>query len=269
MSFLNAFLLGLVQGFTEFLPVSSSGHLVLASHFLGVKDAGIVFEVFVHFGTLLAIVAVFYQDIGNLLRSFFSLFDRRVSWKSRYHSEADFRLMFYILVATIPAVIIGLLFKDRIEAAFEDAHFVGITLIITGILLGLTYFARKGDKELNLFNTIVMGIAQACAILPGISRSGSTISFGLFAGLRGEQAARFSFLLSIPAVLGATILKINDLAGLPVEGSYLLAMAVGTLAAFVSGYLAIRWMLSILRRGNLYWFAPYCLFLGLLAFLHF
>ncbi len=268
MSLLHALILGLLQGFTEFLPISSSGHLVLAGHFLGVRDAGIVFEVFVHFGTLLAIVAVFHRDILNLVRAFFSLFDRRLSWKTRYDTETDFRLMLYIVLATLPAVIVGLLFENKIEAAFENSRFVALALILTAILLGLTYYKRKGGKDLTLGNTLIMGIAQAMAIMPGISRSGSTISFGLFAGLRGDQAARFSFLLSIPAVLGATLLKVRDLAGMPVEGSYLLALAVGTIAAFLAGYVAIRWMLRILRHGNLYWFAPYCLLLGLLALLH-
>lgn len=264
VTLLNSIILGIVQGLTEFLPVSSSGHLVLFSHFLGVEDAGITFEVLLHFGTFLAVLVAFRRDIGHLLTSFFSLFRGGKSLRERYREESDLRLLVYIVVATLPAVIIGLAFKDTIEGAFDHPRFVAWALIITGVLLGLTRFASAGKKELSFLNTLVMGLAQAIAILPGISRSGSTISFGLFSGVRGEQAARFSFLLSLPAVLGATLLKIGEMSSAPVGQSKLTIMIIGAAVAFFTGWLAIEAMLRILRRGKLFWFAPYCLLLGII-----
>jgi len=264
LTLFHSILLGIVQGLTEFLPVSSSGHLVLAEHFLGVQDAGVTFEVVLHFGTLLAVFVAFRKEIGRLFAVFFSLFRRGPSLSSRYREEADLRLLIYIVLATLPAVVIGLLFKDAIEAAFDDPRFVAWSLLFTGVLLALTLLASKGKKSLNLTNTTIMGLAQALAIMPGISRSGSTISFGLFSGLRGEDAARFSFLLSIPAVLGATLVKMADLAAVPVTSGYSGQLLAGAAVAFLTGWLAIAAMLRILRHGKLYWFAPYCLVLGLI-----
>ena len=264
VTLLNSILLGIVQGLTEFLPVSSSGHLVLFSHFLGVEDAGITFEVLLHFGTILAVLVAFRRDIGQLLTTFFGLFRSGKSLSERYREQSDLRLLVYIIVATLPAVVIGVIFKDDIEGAFDHPRFVAWALIFTGLLLGLTRLSSGGKKELNFVNTLVMGLAQALAILPGVSRSGSTISFGLFSGVRGEQAARFSFLLSIPAVLGATILKVGEMASAPVGSGRLGLMIIGAIVSFFTGWLAIEAMLRILRRGKLFWFAPYCLLVGIL-----
>ncbi len=263
LTLFNSILLGIIQGLTEFLPVSSSGHLVLAEHFLGVTDAGITFEVMLHFGTLLAVFVAFRKEIARLVVAFFSLFRPGKSLASRFREEYDLRLLLYIVVATLPAVLIGLVFKDKIEAAFDHPRFVAWALLFTGVLLALTFLASKGKKSLTLVNTLIMGLAQALAILPGVSRSGSTISFGLYSGLRGEEAARFSFLLSIPAVLGATILKIHDMAAAPLASGYPGILLAGAAFAFLTGWLAIAAMLRILRHGKLYWFAPYCLLLGL------
>ncbi|HOT98666.1 MAG TPA: undecaprenyl-diphosphate phosphatase [bacterium] len=263
MTLFNSILLGIIQGLTEFLPVSSSGHLVLAEHFLGVADAGITLEVMLHFGTLLAVFVAFRKEIVRLLAAFFSLFRPDRSLSSRLREAPDLRLLLYLFLATLPAVVIGLIFKDKIEAAFDQPRFVAWALLFTSLLLALTFLARKGNKNLTWINTLIMGLAQALAILPGVSRSGSTISFGLFSGLRGEDAARFSFLLSIPAVLGATILKLHDMAAAPVVSGYAGILLSGATAAFLTGWLAIAAMLRILRHGKLYWFAPYCLLLGL------
>ena len=264
VTLLNSILLGIVQGLTEFLPVSSSGHLVLFSHFLGVEEAGITFEVLLHFGTILAVLVAFRRDIGQLLATFFGLFRGGKSLRERYREQADLRLLVYIIVATLPVVVIGVIFKDAIEAAFDHPRFVAWALLFTGIMLGLTRLSSGGKKELNFVNTLIMGLAQALAILPGISRSGSTISFGLFSKVRGEQAARFSFLLSIPAVLGATILKVGEMAAAPLGSDRLVIMLIGAIVSFFTGWLAIEAMLRILRRGKLYWFAPYCLLVGII-----
>ncbi len=266
----DAIILGIVQGLTEFLPVSSSGHLVLGKALLGIPEQGIAFEVFVHFGTLLAVVTIFRRDIINLARAFFSLFSRETyskGFSAKYSNDANLRLLVYIFLATIPAVIVGLLFEDYIETAFSSPHLVGVTLIITAIILSATFFSPKSEKPMGLVNTFVMGVAQSFAILPGISRSGSTISFGLFQKMSGNDAARFSFLLAVPAILGAVVLKTSELIKTGISEEFFLVLLVGTIASYISGYIAIETLLSIVRRGKLYLFAPYCLILGILALL--
>ncbi len=261
----QALLLGIIQGLTEFLPVSSSGHLVLGKTLLGITEQGITFEVFVHFGTLLAVVTVFRKDILLLIQAFISVFKKFASLESfttKYKNDINLQLLIFIIIATLPAVFIGLLFKNPIEKAFNDPHLVCIMLIVTAVILSLTFFTRQTEKPLGLMNTIIMGLAQAMAILPGISRSGSTISAGLFLKVSGHEAARFSFLLAIPAILGATILQLNDLVLSGINSEFILVLLVGTVSAYISGYLAIETLLGVVRRGKLYWFAPYCFIIG-------
>ena len=264
----KALILGIVQGLTEFLPVSSSGHLVLGKHFLGLQEQGIEFEVFVHFGTLLAVFTIFRQDVFNLIKSFFSLFTPSFwekGFKQSYIANADLRMLVYIVLGSVPAVAVGLLLESDIESAFANPRFTCAMLIVTSIILLLTLFVKKAEKSLNLRTTIIMGFAQAFAILPGISRSGSTISVGLYQKIDGPQAARFSFLLAIPAVLGATILKSIELVEYGIGGDAFMMLATGMIAAYISGFIAIESLLAIVGRGKLYWFAPYCFILGLLG----
>ena len=264
----KAVILGIVQGLTEFLPVSSSGHLVLGKHFLGFEEQGIIFEVFVHFGTLLAVFTVFWQDILKLIMSFFGMFNSNVrgsSLKNYYRKDEHFRIMFFIVIGTIPAAIVGLLFEDKIETAFSSPRFACAMLIVTSIILFLTLFVKKTGKELNFRNTFLMGLAQAIAIIPGISRSGSTISTGLYQQVDGDKAARFSFLLAIPAILGATMLKSIELVNSEIGGDMFVILAAAMIAAYISGFFAIESMLAIVKRGKLYYFAPYCLILGILG----
>lgn len=268
MSVIDAMILGLVQGLTEFLPISSSGHLVLGKALLGIAEQGIVFEIFVHFGTLLAVLTAFRKDVWDLIVSFFSLFSKSgfaggISHK--YESDKNFRLLLFIILGTIPAVIVGLLLEDYIDTAFSNSRFVGVTLIITALLLLLTLIPKKETKDLSLKNTFIMGIAQAFAIFPGISRSGSTISIGIFQNVSGKDAARFSFLLAIPAILGATILKLPDLFEAGINKDFLFALVIGTIVSYVSGYIAIETLLKIVQKGKLYLFAPYCIILGIIA----
>lgn len=263
----QAILLGIIQGLTEFLPVSSSGHLVLAQAILNVKEPGIAFEIFTHLGTLLAVVIAFRSDLLAIIKSFYSLLRPWASLRENYNKNENLRLFIYIIIGTIPAVVVGVLFKDAIEAAFENPHQVAINLIVTGVILFFTIFRTRTTKPLNFINTLIMGLAQALAILPGISRSGSTISFGLFSRVRGEEAARFSFLLSIPAILGATLFEGKDLLTTGIDTSHLISLVIGSLMAFIFGYLAITSMLKILRQGKLFWFAPYCILAGILGIL--
>lgn len=259
----KAIILGIVQGLTEFLPVSSSGHLVLGKYLLGLSEQGIEFEVIVHFGTLMAVLTAFYKDIFHLLKAFGQMFTQGPA--TLYKRSSDFRMIIYIIIATIPTAIIGLLFEEKIETLFSDPKFACSMLIVTAAILFLTMFARKQDQQLSGVKAFLMGLAQTLAILPGISRSGSTISMGLFLKIDGNTAARFSFLMAIPAILGATVLKVSALFQAGISPEYFASLIAGMLAAYISGYLAIESMLGIVRKGKLFWFAPYCLIVGIIG----
>ncbi len=263
----QAIFLGIIQGLTEFLPVSSSGHLVLGQALLGIQEQNITFEVFVHFGTLLAVLTVFYRDVGNIVLAFFSKDLISPGPVEHYRRNANFRLAIYIIIGTIPAVIVGLFFKDFFEKSFNDPRLVCAMLIVTGLLLLSTLVPHRKRQGMGIINTFLIGIAQAFAILPGISRSGSTIVTGMHLKLDAVQAARFSFLLSIPAILGAALLEFMTILETGITLQNFLALAAGTIAAYISGYIAIESLLNIVRRGKLYMFAPYCIFLGILGLL--
>lgn len=270
MQIFKAVILGLLQGITEFLPVSSSGHLVLAKHLLQLQEQGIEFEVFLHFGTLLAVLTVFRKDIMNLITAFFSLFTPqfyRAGIQSRFKSDVHLQLLVFIVLASLPAAVIGLLFEDQIEAFFSNPKLTSINLMITAVILTLTLLAPKASRALGLKNTLLMGIAQAVAILPGISRSGTTISAGLYQGVKSDEAARFSFLLAVPVILGATLLHALKMIDMGFRGEQFMALAIGMIAAYLAGLFAIESMLALVRRGKLFYFAPYCFILGLLGLL--
>lgn len=257
--------LGIVQGLTEFLPISSSGHLVIMQNLFAIKTDNLVLEVVVHCGTLLSVLVVFGNDILRLIVAFgkgMVAHPRRA-----YHSDAYFRLTLYLLLGTIPAVIVGLLWKDQIEAIFHSVKLVGITLIITGLFLALTQYIRLSNRALNWWQSLTIGIAQAIAILPGISRSGATISAGLLLGLDRQEATRFSFLLSVPAILGALVLNLPDLMTQTAVDMSWISIILGFISAFGVGYLAIRFLLRVVASGRFAYFAPYCLAVGFLILL--
>ncbi|MBN2281907.1 MAG: undecaprenyl-diphosphate phosphatase [Candidatus Marinimicrobia bacterium] len=260
MNFIESLLLGMIQGLTEFLPVSSSGHLVIFQKLLGIASDNLAFEIIVHLGTLMSVFVVFYNDLLNLIKS---LCIGIRNPKSAYIQDEYFKLAIQIMVGTIPAVFAGLLFKDFFERIFHNSSLVGITLIITGAILLSTKFLNKIDKKLSLINSLLIGTGQALAIFPGISRSGTTISTALFCGISKREAARFSFLLSIPAILGAAVLEIKDLIISGISGQQILSLATGFLSSFLVGYLAIRFLLNIINKGKFFWFAPYCFLAGL------
>lgn len=264
MSLLESLILGLVQGLTEFLPISSSGHLVLAEQVLKVTTQGATFEVFLHFGTLLAILLAFREDIKQMLLTVIRVTGSR-GLKLAYSDDVYFKLFVLILWSSIPAALVGFLFKDLLESAFEEPILVSVMLLVTGMLLLLTRFVKSSSHGLGIKTSFLIGIAQAFAIIPGISRSGATISTGLFWGVPREEAARFSFLLAIPAILGATLLKTKELIPSSPQLSDALQLGVGTVTAFVSGYIAIKILLDIVRRGKLHRFAYYCFALGILG----
>lgn len=255
MDYLHATLLGLIQGLTEFLPVSSSGHLAIAQHFLpGFEQPGLLFDILLHFATTLAVIIYFRQDIWKLISCFF---------RNDAYAVDDRHTFWMIVIGSVPTAIIGLTGKDFFEGLFENLLVIGCMLLLTALLLIVAEKSRKdgrGLAQLNSNDALLVGIVQGLAIIPGISRSGSTIACLLLRGVDGETAARFSFLLALPAIGGAMLLSLKDLQ--EVSNSELPAYALGALIAFASGLLAIRWLMNVVRRRRLVGFAVYCLLVG-------
>ena len=271
MNVLQALWLGVLQGATEFLPISSSGHLVLGKAIFGVHTTGVAYEVFVHFGTFLAILTIFWGDVWNILKAVGRTLRHPSpgTWHESYHEDPFFRLAILIIIGTIPILVVGFLFEQEIEAAFASPLVVSLALIVTGTFLLGTRWTRPHDTRFGMVRAFVIGLAQAFAILPGISRSGSTIAAAMYSGVERSEAARFSFLLVLPAILGATILEGAELlkTGLPSQG--VLTLLVGTLAAYCSGAIALKWLLGVIRRGRLDRFAYYCYAIGLVGLIWF
>jgi undecaprenyl-diphosphatase len=254
MDWIQALLLGVIQGLTEFLPVSSSGHLVLGQRLLGLTEPHLLFDVAVHVGTLTAVVVVFADDLRLMVSSLVPGRDR--DGRGR-------RLLTLVAVGMVPAAIAGLLFRDAFEALYASILAVGLALLATGSLLMLTSMIPRGTRNLKnrgLLTAFFVGVAQAIAIVPGISRSGATISVGLLLGLGRGSAARLSFLLSIPAILGALVLQLADV-GAPAARD-LMPLMVGAGSAAVTGYLALRLLVGLVQKGRLHWFAFYCWTVG-------
>ena len=267
MSILQAAVLGIVQGLTEFLPVSSSGHLVLAQQLLSVSNPEMLsFDAYVHFGTLISVCIIFRKDIGSIVMSFWDAARTR-TWKAAYEMNEYFRLGAAILVASVPAAIIGLQYRDQIAEAFRDPKLVSVNLVITGLFLFLTRFPKAVEgKRVGIISGFIIGIAQSVAILPGISRSGSTISTALFLRLSPSLAARFSFLLSVPVIAGAALLETKTVIRQGMEMGFAPFIA-GLIAAAITGYFAIKLLLRIIERGRFSWFAFYCFVVGILGIL--
>ena len=256
MDWLSALLLGIIQGLTEFLPVSSSGHLELGKALLNVEaKESLIFTIVVHGATVLSTIVVFRKDLWLLIKGVF-LF--------QWNNETKYVIK--IFVSMIPVGIAGVLFKDEIKSLFagDNLTFVGNMLLLTAILLSFTYLAKPRKKETSFVDAFIIGIAQAIAILPGVSRSGSTIATGLLLGNKKELIAKFSFLMVLIPILGENILDI--LSGEMVnENIGLSPLIIGFLAAFVSGLIACTWMINIVKKGKLIYFAIYCLIIGLIA----
>jgi undecaprenyl-diphosphatase len=265
MTLLQAFILGIVQGLTEFIPVSSSGHLVLVPHLLGWEfdhTQAFIFDVLVQWGTLFAVFVYYWRDLVSIASAFIA---GTLSGKP-FASEGS-RMGWYLIIATIPAVVVGLLCKDLIEAAFSDPKMTGIFLLVTAALLVIAEFVGKRNRnteQINWFDAFWIGCSQVLALLPGVSRSGSTIAGGMTRNLNRSSAARFSFLMSVPVMLGAGVLAFKDLFALEASSNFFIPLLVGFLAALVSGYLAIRWLIAYLSKHSLFVFAGYCLLAGLL-----
>jgi len=253
----QAIILGVVQGLTEFLPVSSSGHLVLGQHLLGLDQPEMLFDVAVHVGTLLAVAAYFWRDLWAMLRGF---------WGRDEEAERGRRLIWLVGVGSVPTAVVGVLFRHDFEALFASVTAVGVALLITGCLLMATHFAPPSRREIWRFGAgraFWVGLAQGLAITPGISRSGSTISVALLLGVERRLAAHYSFLLSLPAILGALLLHLLELA--PGQEVAWTPLLLGGAVAGVTGLAALRLLIGVVQRGGLHWFAFYCWALGATA----
>lgn len=274
MELINSIILGLVQGFSEFLPISSSGHLVLAQHILEFRDENAAFEIMVHFGTLVSVLIYFRDDIISLLKggyknllpfikfAFLGL-KKDVDTKKL---EAPYYLWF-VIVSMIPAGYVGVVYKDKIESLFTNVTVVLSCLMFTGILMVVSKFAKETDKRFGVFSAFFIGVAQAVAILPGVSRSGSTIVAGMFMGFKREFIAKFSFLMSLPVIGGAFILKLDDLFAVQLEISQWINYGVGALASAISGYFAIKIVMDFVKKGKFEYFGYYCISVSLIGWI--
>lgn len=260
MDWLQALILGIVQGLTEYLPVSSSGHLAIGQELFGM-DSGegkLAFTVLLHIATVLSTVVILWKEIVWIFKDLF-----KFQWNEGTKYAVN------ILVSMIPVAIVGFFFKDKVEAIFGTGlNVVGICLLITATLLAFSYFAKPRQKEnISPLHAFIIGIAQAVAVLPGLSRSGSTIATGLLLGDKKERLAQFSFLMVIPPILGEMLLDIKDVADQGVSAAFggisPLAVIIGFISAFIVGCLACKWMINIVKKGKLIWFAVYCAIVGL------
>ncbi len=256
MTWFEALVLGLIQGLTEYLPVSSSGHLTIGSALFDINgEENLTFTILVHIATVLSTLLVLGTEIVWILKGFF-----------KFRMNEETRYVINIIVSMIPIGIVGVFFKDKVEAIFGSGlTIVGACLIVTAILLAFSYYYKPRQKEhISVKDAFIIGLAQACAVLPGLSRSGSTIATGLLLGDDKKKLAQFSFLMVIPPILGEALLdglkiaKGEDLAG-DISGT---ALTVGFLAAFLSGCLACKWMINIVKKGKLIYFAIYCAIAG-------
>lgn len=261
MEWFEAFVLGLIQGLTEYLPVSSSGHLTIGATLFGLNgEENLAFTVAVHVATVLSTIVILWKEIVWLFKDLF-----------KWQWNEGTKYVVNILISMIPVAIVGFCFKDQVEEIFGSGLMVvGVCLLITATLLAFSYWAKPRQREnISPLHAFIIGIAQAVAVLPGLSRSGSTIATGLLLGNKKERLAQFSFLMVIPPILGEALLETKDMvevgvsnamAGLPVG-----SLIIGFITAFIFGCLACKWMINIVKKGKLIWFALYCAIVGILA----
>ncbi|MBP3950505.1 undecaprenyl-diphosphate phosphatase [Bacillus suaedae] len=256
---LKYLLLGLFQGLTEPIPISSSGHLVLLQHFIGINVEGLSLELIVNFASLLAVLLIYRQSVLELTKG-----TLRYVVTRKKEDQADFRFVLYLVLATIPAGVIGVLFGDVISDYLTGLTVIGVTLVVTGIALWTirNLKGRKNDAELRAKDAVIIGLAQAVALIPGISRSGATIVAAMGLGMKQETALKFSFLLYIPISVGGTILGFSDFINLPNVSELLIPYIIAFIGSLVASYFSLKWFMGIMARGNLIYFAIYCFVVG-------
>ena len=262
MSWFEALILGLLQGLTEYLPVSSSGHLAIGSALFGIDgEENLAFTITVHVATVFSTLFILWKEISWIFKGLF-----------RFEMNDETRYVFNILISMIPVGIVGVFFKDQVEAVFGSGlTIVGYMLLLTAALLAFSYYAKPRIKDkISLRDAFIIGLAQACAVMPGLSRSGSTIATGLLLGNKKENLAQFSFLMVIPPILGEALLDIvKMMSGENIMGDIpATSLIVGFLAAFISGCLACKWMINIVKKGKLIYFAIYCVIAALFCLIY-
>jgi len=266
MDFSSSILLGIIQGLTEFLPISSSGHLVLFQNLLGYREPALLFDVGLHLGTLTAVCLYFRTDLKNMMKETWPFFSHLSHGRKALKDFAEnpyAALTLWVVIGTLPTALIGILFRIPLENLFASVNAVGVMLLCTGAILAAVIFIPDNYNRrttIGILAALAVGIAQGIAIAPGISRSGATIVCGMFFGLRRDLAARFSFLLSVPAILGAMVVQLSALDASPVG---LAPWSFGFLSSLLVGLLALRILMHVVQKGKLFYFAPYCGALGL------
>jgi len=250
MTLIDTIILGALQGITEFLPISSSGHLVLGQALLGIKIPGNAFEVVTHLGTLLSVFCVFWKDIISLI--------------SNINHKASQKYLLFIVLGSLPAVVVGLGGKKMIADAFDSVNLVSGALMFTGLVLFFSQRLKSGSNTISIKNGFMIGLSQAVAIIPGISRSGMTIITAMALGISGKEAAKFSFLLAIPAISGAGLLTALDTSFSLISIPYIFLFSA-FFSAFIVGYISLKWLLGLLESGRFHLFGYYCMFMGLLT----
>ena len=270
MDILQAVIIGIIQGLTEFLPVSSSAHLVFVQRLLGVESS-IAFDVFLHLGTLIAVLWFFRTDVYKMLRAWWLSIGDLLQGRFRqgFADDPYKRLAWYVVLATVPVGIVGVLFEDAVDSMFAGALYVpAFFLFVTGTILYLSQRMASGNinfENISKKEALWMGLGQACAILPGLSRSGTTIAAGLTIGLDKEFAAKFSFILSIPAILGAFVVQLKDI-GSALNVNFL-PVFLGFIVSIIAGYFAIKWMLDLIQNRSLDVFSYYCWIISIIVFM--
>lgn len=270
MNIFFAIFCGIIQGITEFLPVSSSGHLAIAQNIFGMADfeSDMTFDILLHLGTLVAVFIVFYKDIFSLVPAFFTMIGKlfKGKFKLSEYNESE-RFVIFVIIATLP-LLLAVFFKDYVEVIGDYTKIVGGILIFNGLVLYISDKLDRGTKDIGdtkPLNALFVGLCQMCATLPGLSRSGSTITGGLFMGFRREYAVKFSFILSIPAIVGANLLSIGDIFENPVPQANIIPYIAGALAAALVGIGAMKLLIYISRKSNFRMFSYYCFAVGLVA----
>ena len=257
MSWFEALVLGIVQGLTEYLPVSSSGHLAIGSALFGIEgEENLAFTIVVHVATVFSTLVILWKEIEWIFRGLF-----------KFQMNSETRYVINILISMIPIGIVGVFFKDTVEAIFGSGLLiVGCMLLVTAALLSFSYYAKPRQKEnLSMKDAFIIGLAQACAVLPGLSRSGTTITACLLSGFNRNFAVKYSFLMSIPAILGALVLELKDCTAVALSGAEIAYYVVGMIVAAVVGYVCIKTMLIVVRRKKFTGFAIYCLIVGVIS----
>lgn len=262
LTLIKYLILGLVQGITEPIPISSSGHLIIVRELFGIEAKGLSFEIFVNFASLLAVLIIYRDDIVRLIKNTYLFLVQKDPY-----AKSDFQFVLYLIVGTIPVGVVGVLFGDVLGELLSGTKVVGITLLITAAAIWTirNLRGRKNDGDLTLRDAIIVGLAQAVAVTPGISRSGASIVASMLVGMKQETALRFAFLLYIPVSLGTGILEIPDILTDPNFNELVIPYTIAFIASFIATYFALKWFMDIMRKGNLKYFAYYCVIVGTLV----